>query len=202
MNNIIEKKFNEWTQGLTLEESRINIFERIRDIPFAVVSGFFSIEKGPAGMLVQNKGFCVPKHYLMGMMFQRLGIAVRYCTYSFWWNELDVDYPAVLKGLAVATPVVYHLACRAFIEDRWVLVDGTWDPPLKKAGFPVNENWDGKSDTTLAVKPLEKFIHDDALEREKIFKKKMTVYTLPERLKLSRFSGELNRWLEAVRQSA
>ena len=98
--DIVEKKFEEWTKGLSSEESRIRIFERIRDIPFAIVLELFSLKKGPGEMLVRNKGFCVPKHHLLGMMYQRLGVPVRYCTYSFRWNELGADYPADLKEQA------------------------------------------------------------------------------------------------------
>jgi hypothetical protein len=34
-----------------------------------------------------------------------------------------------------------------------VLVDATLDPPLKKLGLPVNEDWDGFSDTILPMTP-------------------------------------------------
>lgn len=181
------------------EESRIRIFERIRDIPFAIVLELFSLKKGPGEMLFRNKGFCVPKHHLLGMMYQRIGVAVRYCTYSFRWSELGADYPAELKEQADKIPVTYHLACKAFIEDRWVLVDATWDLPLKKAGFPVNESWDGKSDLINAVKPLEESVHGDVREREKAFREKLLSYSLPEKLELSRFSEGLNSWLEDLR---
>jgi len=199
MKDIITERFDEWTGGLAPEKGRIRIFERIRDIPFAIVPEFFSLEKGPAGMLAENRGFCVSKHFLLGMMCRKTGIPVRYCTCSFRWSELEVDYPADLRKLTQALPVTYHLTCRAFIGGRWVLVDATWDPGLKKAGFPVNEKWDGKSDTGNAVNPLEEFISEDAVEGEKIFKEKTASYDLQEKLRLSRFSGKFNRWLEKVR---
>jgi len=37
---------------------------------------------------------------------------------------------------------------------RGILVDATWDRPLVKAGFPVNDHWDGYSEMRWAVKPL------------------------------------------------
>lgn len=199
MQDIIERKFDEWTKDLSPEENRISIFEKIRDIPFAVVPEFFDFEKDPAGLLVQNRGFCVPKHYLLGKMYQKLEIPVRYYTYSFKWSDLDVDYPLSLRKLTEEIPVTYHLACKAFLNGRWVLVDATWDFPLKKTGFPVNERWDGRSDTRNAVKPLEEFAHESAGEREEAFKAKMRTYSLREKLILRRFSGGLNKWLESVR---
>ncbi len=198
----IKKKFDAWTLGLNREESLIRIFEKVRDIPFAVDNELFDLEKGPVRMLERNKGFCVPKHYLLGMMFHELGVPVKYCTYAFNWGEQRIDYPERLKELARRIPATYHLACRAFLGGKWVFIDATWDPPLKKAAFDVNENWDGRSDMANAVKPLDEFVHEDASEREKAFGEKLKNYTLSEKLELSRFSIELNRWLEEVRSQA
>ena len=199
MRDIIDKIFDEWTNNLSQEESRIKIFDQIRNIPFVILPGLFNFENGPREMLAKNKGFCVPKHYLLGMFYQKLHLPVQYCTYSFKWNEMEVDYPQDLKKIADALPVVYHLACRTFIGDKWILVDATWDPALKETGFPVNEKWDGRSDTVNAVKPLEEFIHENAYDREKVFRKKLRMYSLSEKLALSRFSGKFNKWLEDIR---
>ena len=48
---------------------------------------------------------------------------------------------------------VNHLACRVYLEDRYVLVDATVDPPLGRIGLPFAQSWDGKSDTPLPVLP-------------------------------------------------
>ncbi|NQT32061.1 MAG: hypothetical protein HQ594_00125 [Candidatus Omnitrophica bacterium] len=197
--NIIDTKFMEWTEALTQEEAKISVFEHIRDIPFAVVPELFSLKKGPEGLLKLNKGFCVPKHYLMGIMFEKLSIPVKYCTYSFLWKELAFEYPAPLRGLAEALPVTYHLACKITVNNKVILADATWDSPLKRYGFPVNEKWDGKSDTCNAALPLEEFIHESADERDRVFDERLISYSLPEKLALQRFSLELNRWLEDIR---
>ena len=201
MVDIIEEKFDEWTQDLCQEEACIKIFENIRDIPYSVVPDFFSLDRGPVGMLEENKGFCVPKHYLLGMMYDRLGIPVRYHTYSFKWREIDVDYPENVRELAQKITLTYHMACNAFIEGEWVFIDATWDSLLKKGGFPVNENWDGKSDMKNAVKPIEEFVHERARERDKAFKGRLAAYSLTERLELARFSVGLNQWLEELRRT-
>lgn len=200
MQGIAEAKYIEWTKGRTPEESMVNIFDKIRDIPYYVITEHLDLEKGPQGMLEENKGSCTPKHYLLGMMYRELGVSVRYHTYSFMWRGLDVDYPEVLRDLAKKIPVTYHLACEALIGGEWVLLDATWDRGLKGTGFPVNDSWDGRSDTILAVKPIDDFIHDDAAERDKEIKEKTAAYSLPEKLELSRFSVELNRWLEGIRK--
>ena len=200
MKDIVDRTFDEWTRGISREESRINIFNRIRNIPFVILPGLFNLENGPREMLASGKGFCVPKHYLLGEFYQRLDLPVKYCAYSFGWGELDADYPPDVKKLARDLPVTYHLACQVFIEGKWILADATWDPALKKAGFPVNEKWDGRSNTVNAVNPLEEFIHENAHEMEKMSRRKLRAYSLPEKLALSRFSGKLNKWLESVRR--
>jgi len=198
MRDILEGKFIEWIKDRTLEERKIGIFEKIRDIPYAVLPELFNPETGTEDMILKNKGFCVPKHYLLGIRYQKLGIDVRYCTYSFKWNDLGLEFPLELRAQADILPVAYHLACRVFIGGKWVFVDATWDAALKKAGFPVNENWDGKSDMTLAVKPIEETTHDDTVSRE-AFMKDAVVYSLAQKLQFSRFSMAFNSWLEELR---
>ena len=137
----------------------IAIFQQIRDIPYALNHAPDSPEMSATErILAQGKGSCGAKHYLMADMYQKLGIEVVYATFPFLWNDPDLHYPPELRTLATGLPVAYHVACRVRINNRWVLVDATWDRPLKPAGFPVNENWDGRADTLCAVKPLRSAI--------------------------------------------
>ena len=198
--NIIDKKFDEWTKGLSREEARVCIFEKIREIPYCVVPGMFGVKEGPEVMLQINKGFCDPKHYLLGLLYDRLNIPVRYCTYMFHWNDLDVGYPEILKDLIQRINFSYHLACQGFIEDKWIVIDASWDSSLNNAGFKVNSIWDGKSDTCLAVKSVDGFVHNTAKERNQFLKTRMLEYSLSEKLAFSRFSIKLNKWLDDVRK--
>ncbi|MBD3426268.1 MAG: hypothetical protein GF409_03435 [Candidatus Omnitrophica bacterium] len=200
MNDIVASRYRDWTEGLDKERSVVNIFEKIRDIPYYVIAEHLELETGPAGMLRENKGSCYPKHYLMGKMYQDLGLRVRYHTYPFYWKDLDIDWADVVGEMAAALPVAYHMALSVYNHDRWVLADATWDLGLEKLGFAVNSDWDGRNDTRLAVKPLDEFVHEEAAERHDEFKVKLEEYSLPEKLALARFSIELNRWLEKVRK--
>jgi len=197
---IVEDTFTEWTKGLSAEESRVRIFEKIRDIPYYIDPAHFDFEKGPTGTLEDNRGSCTPKHYIMGVMYGKLGLTVEYCTYGFHWKDQKLDYSKEVMAMAKKLPVAYHLACRVFIEGKWILVDATWDPSLAFAGFPVNIDWDGKSDTTLAVTPTEDHSCGDIHKRESTFSEKLSAYSLGEKLELSRFTIALNRWLEDMRE--
>jgi hypothetical protein len=153
---IIESTLQEWTTGLLLQEQLISIFLHIRDIPYALVPIPDYHISGPGQLLITGKGSCGPKHHLLGSMFTLLGIPVRYLTWPFLWNDPALSFPSQLRASAARMEITSHLACQAFLNGTWVLVDATWDLPLERAGFPVNHTWDGRSDTLLAVHPVNR----------------------------------------------
>jgi len=132
-----------------------SIFTHIRDIPYSLVVPVNHAQTPQEQMLVSGKGSCAAKHYLLAEMFRNLNLTVVYATFPFLWNDPDLNYPPQLRNLAATLPVAHHLACRVRIGSHWILVDATWDLPLARAGFPVNEHWDGFSETKCAVKPLK-----------------------------------------------
>ena len=154
MPSAVDKKFHEWTKSLDTHDSMISIFEHIRNIPYSLSVPVTDSITSSEQVLIAGKGSCGPKHYLLAEMFRKLNMSVVYATIAFSWNDPDLRYPPGLRELAVNLPVAYHLACRVQVGCRWILVDATWDPPLAKAGFPVNDHWDGYSETRCAVKPL------------------------------------------------
>jgi transglutaminase-like putative cysteine protease len=197
---IILQKFEEWTKGLGPKESRIAVFEHIRDIPYAIVPGLGHPVHGPARMLALNRGYCEPKHVLLYTMYQRLGIPTKYATYPFSWSAQDISYPRKIRKLVDGMPMGYHLACKAYINEKWVLIDATWDLPLKRLGFPINESWDGISDTLNAVKPEEEITHENEGERtEYVSKIGWPLLTKKEKVLSLRFYDQLNNWLEEIR---
>lgn len=193
MDGIIKETFEKWTNGMTLREASISIFEHIRDIPYVIDLRLFDVRNGLESMLKKGKGFCVPKHYLLGMMFEELGIHVRYLSCSFRWDELNVLYPDFLRAAAKNLPITRHLACKAYIENKWILIDATWDKGLRKIGFPVNETWDGKKNMKNAVKPVDETVETMETEEKE-------PYRFSEKLKLFRFSAMFNKWLDDVRR--
>jgi hypothetical protein len=151
MTDIVEEQFKQWVRGKSEVEARVTIFERIRDIPYAVIPELNDSERYP-NILRVRKGSCLPKHLLLCNMYQRLGLTVLYAVYPFRWDEMEIDYPPKLRRLAKAMPPSHHLACKVDIDGRLVLVDATLDPPLERLGLSVNKKWDGKSDTLLPIK--------------------------------------------------
>lgn len=194
------KTFDEWTAGLNSPEDRISVFEKIRDIPYGLVPKPKDPLARPAGMLEKNRGSCSPKHFLLGMFFERLGIPVQYASCRFLWSDLKLPYPEHLKEMLPGLPFEYHLICRAFINNRWILLDATWDPPLAKGGFLVNKKWDGVSDTQNAISSLKEVSHNNLEERIDYLKQKRGLYTGKERELYQKFMIGFNSWLENIRK--
>lgn len=197
----ITEKFALWVKGLSAKEARISVFNHIRDIPYYLVPQIADPCAWAESILKLNKGSCSPKHYLLGIFFTRLGIPVKYVTYPFKWGKQPIQYPPELMELARGSPIGYHVACKARLNDKWVLVDATWDRALKKAGFSVNDPWDGLSDTLNAVVPFEEVIHESLEARLEFVTEKRLLYTEEEKLTYARFIEKFNLWLESVRKN-
>lgn len=229
MSSLVHDFFYNWTQGLDPQQSRIAIFEHIRNIPYSLSVHMTDPKTAPEQLLFIGKGYCGPKHYLLAAMYRKLGLEVVFATFPFLWNDPDLRYPPDLRTLAAAVPIAYHLACRVRINGRWVLVDATWDPPLAGGGFPVNEHWDGISETRCAVKPLrsavrtaycrtatnepcrnnlEKELHPldgeqntgNEVAHHRDYLQKTGMRTSEEIEKISRFYPAFEKWLESLRE--
>jgi hypothetical protein len=225
----VDRAFREWTSGLDPTSSRIAIFQQIRDIPYSL-----NVRKNPGGtpaerILLCGRGSCGPKHYLLAEMYRHLGLEVAYATFPFLWDDPGLLYPPDLRRLATGLPVAYHLACRVRIDNRWVLVDATWDRGLKKGGFPINEHWDGRADTRCAVKPLKSAVrtafcrtatnepcrqeedslfrpldgeedHGDEDDQVRYYRQKTGIRSPGEIGRIQQFYPAFDAWLEQVRQ--
>jgi len=198
--DIVSRKYDEWTGGKYSLEARVSVFEHIRDIPYAIVGELRDPDTGPAGILTMNRGSCVPKHFLLGRMFEKLGLEVKYASYLFSWDDPRILYPGELRDLVRRMPLTAHLACKVKIEGTWVLVDATWDLPLGKMGFPVNKFWNGLADTENAVLPIAEVVHESLEERVRYAAKKRESYTDDEKRVYEELTIKLNAWLESVRK--
>ena len=136
----------------------------------------------------------MPKHLLLGQMYERLCLPVLYAVFPFRWDQTEIDYPYCLRKLAEKMPPAYHLACRVNINEELILVDATLDPGLEKLGLPVNKNWNGSSNTLLPIIPTgeEQIYHPSEVQ---------LTQTRNHDEKAGEFYSELNRWLEEVRRS-
>jgi hypothetical protein len=229
MTSVVNDTFAEWTEGLDTRQSMISIFTHIRDIPYSLMIQMPDLKTSPEQLLVAGKGSCGPKHYLLAEMYSKLNLSVVYATITFSWNDPDLHYPPGLRKQAERLPIAHHLACRVQIGCRWILVDATWDRPLAKAGFPVNDHWDGYSETRCAVKPLKSpvrtaFCHnlinnscrvkdeaelcpiDDEKDHWQVedqvryYRERVTIRTPDEVERIAQFYQDFDTWLVDVRK--
>ncbi len=166
MNWCRENGVNLLQKDKDLESTIISTFKTIRDIPFETNLANQDFNKQLLSIMKEKRSSCSGKHYFLGLICEILEIKVEYLTYQFYWHKLSIKYPASIKKLAKKMPLTYHLAIRIHIDGSKFLLDATWDPPLKKAGFPINEIEDKLKNSQLAVESTEKpIIHESALER-------------------------------------
>jgi transglutaminase-like putative cysteine protease len=192
-------------EGLSNIDRRIAIFNRVRDIPYAVIPELRNPYIGPLTILKMNKGSCSPKHFLLGELYENMGIRTRYFSYPVYWKDLidmGIELPSELLKMAKNYMILdHHLCIKIQIDRKWILVDATWDLPLKKVGFPVNENWDGLSDTKLAVDSIEEAMNEGAEGRYRYVLEKEKEYTREYIEKRDEFYHALNKWMMIVRQT-
>jgi len=161
-----------------LREKITNLYKRIQKIPYYCLK-----ERDPNKLLKINKGSCLEKHVFLGKEYEKLGIPVKYLSIKFDWRESPIPKEIIEKK---DNPLGGHLALKIKTNEKWIIVDSTWDLELEKAGFPVTRDWGGKTDTKLAVKPIE-------ITELKKRPGKTTVETNPE------FFDSLNKHLEMIR---
>jgi hypothetical protein len=229
MTSLVNETFAEWTQDLDTRDSMVSIFSHIRNIPYSLGVPVYDPKISMEKLLLSGKGSCGPKHYLLAEMFRKLNLSVVFATIAFSWDDPDLHYPPGLRDLAARLPIAHHLACRVQVGCRWILVDATWDLPLSKAGFPVNDHWDGYSETRCAVKPLKLPVlevfntntihkpsrakdeaitypvdsekdHWEAEDRERYYREKVAVRTPEVRKQIVKFSHDFDAWLAEVRK--
>lgn len=189
----LDAAFTAWTAGKSPRDARISIFEKVRDIRYALVPQLVH-PRDWVRVLELGRGSCAPKHFLLCHMFHRLGLNVLYAVYAFRWDELGIAFPDGLARLAARLPTSHHLACRVEIGERLALVDATMDPALTRLGLPVNAGWDGCSDTLLPLQPRfgEQLYHpDEALLMPPGYGREMLA-----------FQAAYNAWLEEMRAAA
>ncbi len=159
----------------------IKLYNKVQRIPY-----YCPKERNPDLLLKGRKGSCSEKHLFLGKEFEKLGIPVKYLVIRFDWNNLPIPKEIISKNEKGS--IGWHLALKIKPKNKWIYVDATWDPRLKKAGFLITKNWSGLSDTKFAFPPKE------IIELKKVPPKQV------KRLENREFYKALNKWLELQRE--
>ncbi len=120
---------------------RKEFFRFIRDIPYKIA------------LLEDEQDYCCStKSTMLSALFEKNGLETRQIICKFDWR--DTPLPPDILSLPYNPDDTTHQYFQVFIPEtsKWVNCDPTWDVGLKSLGFKVAE-WDGLSDTELAVNP-------------------------------------------------
>ncbi len=186
---------NKWTGDESPEQKVITLFEKVRDIPYGDIGS-----RDPIEVYKQSKGTCSGKHELLKWLYKELGLQVKDYIIMHRFKQLPVKFPDKIQNMLDCADIVDpHNYFKVKIGSNWVTVDVTWDKPLQKLGFPVNENWDGKSDMEIAVALGGKTYESD----DPITFKKELISDIPEQTQNDRklFLKELTKWLDELRRN-
>lgn len=126
---------------ITDPQKLIADFKTVRDIPYRIPL-----------TLDEKDNCCSGKHKLLKDLLIKQGLGVRYRICSFRWSSINL--PEKVSGIS-HNDLCTHLYLEVLIDGQWIVVDATWDSSIRKI-LHVNE-WDGKSDTEIAVQPIEIF---------------------------------------------
>ena len=185
---------NEWAGGLPIEKQIIVLFEKVRDIPYGEIGS-----RDPEEVYRNNKGTCSGKHELLKELYQELGIKTKDFIAMHRFKDLKVNFPDSLKEILERSDIIDpHNFFKILVDGKWLTIDITWDKPLARVGFSVNENWDGKSDMEICVVPLNIIETDNPIEF-----KKQEIAKLSEKAQEDRklFLKELTKWANTIRNS-
>lgn len=157
-------------------------FEKVRDIPYRIP---LSLE--------EQDDCCSGKAEKLFRVLKGHGYEVRYRLCTFRWSDLNL--PKEILEIP-HDDESSHTYLEIKVDGRWKIIDATWDKKLKGI-FNINE-WDGKSDTEIAVPVIECLSPEKSLEYIKYI-------STPEAIVADfEINGEFyrafNEWLEAKRK--
>lgn len=191
-NDIIRQIVEGWTNGFNPIQARIAVFEHVRDIPYV-----YPASRDPVEVLQRRQGTCSGKHYLLAEAFRCLGLQVRHmiCTHRF--NESPIAFPDQMQAMLRKSEIVdLHDYLQLAVDGEWIDIDATWESGLRDYGFPVNDDWDGRSPMLLSVTGEENRIAERDPEK---FKEELLSHLMPrQRMLRKQFLEALSTWVQEI----
>jgi hypothetical protein len=130
-------------------------------------------------------------------VFQKAGFDVRFCVYEFQWFDFKLNFPQHISALLKDFPTDFHTNLEVKIDDKWILIDATWDDALIDAGLPGIKQWDGRKPTINAVYANNVHRFDSMEERAEFLKNNRSKKQDTE--KEAQLIYALNTYFEALR---
>ena len=194
MKSELQKIIKQWTSDQSSDQKIITLFEKVRDIPYGNIGS-----RNPLDVYKHNKGTCSGKHELLKALYKELGISVKDFIIMHRFKHLPVEFPKEIQTMLDKTDIIDpHNFFKIKRDEKWLTIDITWDKALKKLGFPVNLNWNGRSEMQVAVAPGGKVYETS----DPIALKKELISKFPEQAQKERklFLEKCTKWLDSLRK--
>lgn len=167
-------------------EKIVELFERVQRIPYKVM---------PFNEKTINEnlecGDCRHKTYLLKKLLEKENLNPKITFVLFNWKDLPLPHK-MLSILKKSGTVWGHKILEVEINKKLLKVDCSWDPKLKKEGFPITENWNGFEDTKQITNGKLEFFPSEKFKNKKPFLDKEEAHL---------FAKKLNAFLEEIRKS-
>lgn len=126
----------------------------VRNMPYHRAS-----DRRPETIAREWRGTCSGKHYLLDAIAPGLRTPSQlYHGICRLTRANATHLPDDLRALIPEDGMPdIHTYMRAYIGDRWIVIDATWPTALAQFGFPVATAWDGVSDMPLALEVEDEF---------------------------------------------
>ena len=190
--DLLGQALQRWTERCDPLRARVVVFEHVRDFGYV-----YPASRDPVEVLRLERGSCSGKHYLLGELFRRTGLRVRHMICSHRFNESPIVFPEPMQHLLEKNEIVdCHDYLQVEIDGEWVDVDATWERGLREFGFPVNEEWDGRSPMVLSVVPEDLAVVERDPERVK--EELLSKLTPRQRALRRQFLEALSAWVQEL----
>lgn len=170
---------------------RVAVFELVRRVSYRLTAW----TGDPDSLFNADKGDCRHKAAAGRRLLNELGFQARQVVVVFDWANLPIP-PNILNLLTDTKS--FHDSVEVRLDDRWVIMDPTWDPALRAAGFPIMASWDGIGPTlevTAAKNPVVRF--EDIPKNVDLYE--YFQIGRPQRKRTQLFNRAFNAWLDQVR---
>jgi hypothetical protein len=171
------------------------IYHAVRNVPYGSTG-----ERDPVKVLANNFGSCSGKHILLRDLLRETGHQAEIITMFTYFNRGVPSHPSMpedLRKMVEGEDICdFHHYVRLRQDDHLIKLDATWHDALIPYGFPVNQNWKGQDDTTLAATPIREY---PAVENLAAWKIELLEQLSPEhREKRVKFFTRLTEWITTL----
>ena len=168
-------------------------FALVRDMPYMRASS-----REPETTILEWRGTCSGKHYLLKALFAELGLRSRViaCTTESQMDPREV--PVELRPIFEKSGgriVDIHNYLVVELPDGEMIVDATWPLATKGLGFRVNESFTLGEDQRLACVPIESWVVPEGRDpqefKDELLREHFTLDELEHRDKFIRTFSQL-----------